>query len=58
MLKVSMGNKAVIHHAPTEPNVKGIDGQTGRDESRPYGADVKGVGGEQGRDESRPYETK
>jgi len=36
MIKVSAGSKGVIHHAPTERNVKGIDGQTGRDESRPY----------------------
>jgi hypothetical protein len=37
MIKVSMGKQAVMNHAPTEPNDKGIDGQTGRDESRPYG---------------------
>jgi len=39
MIKVSTGKQGVIHHAPTEPNDKGIDGQTGRDESRPYGAE-------------------
>jgi len=27
-----------MNHAPTEPNVKGIDGQQGRDSSRPYGS--------------------
>jgi hypothetical protein len=39
MLKVSTGKQGVIHHAPTERNVKGIDRQTGRDSSRPYGAE-------------------
>jgi hypothetical protein len=36
MIKVSTGKQGVMNHAPTKPNDKGIDGQTGRDESRPY----------------------
>jgi len=32
-----MGKQAVMNHAPTEPNVKGVGGEQGRDESRPYG---------------------